>query len=262
MNTEARKQKEISFHDEVRSGKLKEEDSKRYHDFVARKRFYSIVRKSERFIENFLTENCQGKKVLDCGCGEGRLSNFLAEKDADVIAIDISSETIKVAKEKAANKNISFLVMDAEKLEFEDNSFDLIACAGILHHLDIEKAYQELSRVLKPDGKIICNEPLVHNPVFQLYRRLTPHLRTEWEAEHILSRKDIRLAEKYFGKVEKKFFHLTSLLAVPFRNLPFFNFILSILEKIDSVILKLPFIKWWAWQIIFILSKPKIHPVK
>lgn len=256
-DAEARKQKEISFHDKVRSGKLKEEDSKRYHDFVVRKRFYSIVKKSEKFIENFLTENCQGKKVLDCGCGEGRLSIFLAEKGADVIAIDISSETIKVAKEKAANKNISFLVMDVEKLEFKDNYFDLIICAGILHHLDVKKAYSELARVLKSSGKIICNEPLIHNPIFQLYRKLTPHLRTEWEAEHILSKKDIGIAEQYFGQVEKKFFHLTTLLVVPLRNTFLFKPILWFFEKIDSAILSLPSLRWWAWQIIFILSKPK-----
>jgi len=258
MNKETRKQKEISFHDEVRSGKLKEEDFKKYQDFVARKRFYSIVKNSENFLQNFLIKNCHNKKVLDCGCGEGRISNFLAENGADVVGIDISPETIKVAKEKTANKNISFLVMDAEKMEFKDNFFDLIVCAGILHHLDIKKTYPELKRVLKMDGKIICNEPLIHNPIFQLYRRLTPHLRTEWEAEHILSKNDIELAEKYFGKIEKKFFYLFSLMAVPFSNKPrLFNTILATLTSIDSVVLKLPFIKWWAWQIIFILSQPK-----
>jgi len=112
--------------------------------------------------------------------------------------------------------------------------------------------------VLKPNGKIICNEPLVHNPIFQLYRKLTPHLRTEWEAEHILSKRDIKLAEKYFGKVDKKFFHLFSLVAVPLSKWPsVFNPILTILAAIDSIILRLPLVKWWAWQIIFILSEPK-----
>ncbi len=147
--------------------------------------------------------------------------------------------------------------MDAENLRFNDNYFDLIICSGILHHLDIRKAYREMTRVLKSEGKIICNEPLSHNPIFQLYRRLTPYLRTKWEIEHILSREDIKLAENYFGKVEVHFFHLATFLALPFYSLPVFNFLLSILEKIDSIILRLPLLKWWAWQIVFILSEPK-----
>jgi len=83
-------------------------------------------------------------------------------------------------------------------------------------------------------------------------------LRTEWEAEHILTKKDINLAGKYFEKTEKRFFHLFVLLAVPFRNIPFvFNPLLDFLGLIDSLILSLPLINWWAWQIVFILSWPK-----
>jgi len=176
---------------------------------------------------------------------------FLAKNGAQVIGIDISSISIENAKKNAINegveKNTSFFVMDAEKLEFEKNFFDIIVCSGVLHHLDIRRAYPELARVLKPEGEIICNEPLVHNPIFQLYRKMTPHLRTKWEMEHILSKHDIKLAKEYFGKVETKFFHLATLLAVPFRNFPVFNFILGLLEKVDSLLLKLPFLKWWAW---------------
>ena len=148
--------------------------------------------------------------------------------------------------------------MDAEKLEFEKNFFDIIVCSGVLHHLSLQRAYSELARVLKPDGEIICNEPLIHNPIFQLYRRMTPHLRTKWEMEHILSKNDIKLAKEYFGKVETKFFHLATLLAVPFRNFSIFNPLLTFFEWVDSILLRLPLIQWLSWQIVFILSKPKI----
>ncbi len=260
MIEESRKQKEASFHDKIRNIEL-EKNSKMYEELAIRRRFYCINRKSDDFFKNFIKRNCAGKKILDYCCGEGDITFFLSESGADAVGIDISPVSIEHALKKAKSKNlerkISFRVMDGENLEFENDSFDLIVCSGVLHHLDIEKAYKELSRVIKPDGKIICNEPLIHNPVFQLYRKLTPHLRTEWEVEHILKRKDIKLAEKYFSRVETKFFHLISFAAVPFLNFPGFSAMLAVLEALDSIILKIPGLKWWAWQAIFILSEPK-----
>ena len=257
---EERKNKEAEFHNKLRDERLKE-DSQKYRYLTSNIKFYSITRKSQKFVDDFLIKNCLDKRVLDYCCGDGDLTIFLAENGAEAFGIDISPVSIQNAKEKAKNKglkNASFLVMDAEKLEFDNDFFDLIVCSGVLHHLNIEKAYQELSRVLKPGGKIICDEPLVYNPIFQLYRKLTPHLRTKWEAEHILKKRDIDLAKKYFDKVEKRFFHLFTLLAVFFRNVPFiFNPFLAFLGFIDSLILRIPLVKWWAWQIIFILSRPK-----
>ena len=255
-----RKQKEAIFHNKIRDKKLKEDNSE-YKRLTSYKKFYSITRKSQEFVNDFLLENCSGKKVLDYCCGDGGTTSFLAEYGAEAIGIDISSTSIQNAKKETINKRLdkrtSFFVMDAENLEFKDNYFDLIICSGVLHHLDVKKAYPELMRVLKPGGKIICDEPLVYNPIFHLYRRMTPHLRTEWEMHHILSKKEIKLAEKYFGKIETKFFHLATLGAVPFRNLSGFNLILRLLEAIDSVLLKLPILKWLSWQIVFILSEPK-----
>jgi len=257
---EERKQKEIELQNKIRGKKLKENISN-YRRLTSNRKFYSIIRQSVNFLNNYLLKEFKGKKVLDYGCGDGNISVFLAKNGIDIVGIDIADIRIKNSKKLAVKEGMgdrtSFFVMDAEKTTFPDNYFDGILCTGVLHHLDIEKAFKEIARILKPDGSIICNEPLAYNPIFQLYRRLTPHLRSEWEMHHILSKKDIKEGEKYFRKVEKRFFHLFSLLAVPFRNSKLFNFVLWPLEKIDLLILKLPFVKWWAWQIIFILSKPK-----
>ncbi|MBC8275683.1 MAG: class I SAM-dependent methyltransferase [Chloroflexi bacterium] len=256
---EERKRKEAEFHDKVRAKALREDKSE-YERLTFSTRFYSVVRSSRAFVNGWLLERCPNRKALDYCCGNGEVSLFLAKNGAEVTGIDISGESIKNAKEDAIRegieKNASFLVMDAENLDFEDNCFDVAVCSGILHHLDIERAYAELARVLKPGGEIICNEPLAYNPIIALYRKMTPHLRTEWEAEHILTRGSVELAKKYFGKVETRFFHLASLAAVPFRNLPGFRSILSFLEAVDGVVLKLPGLRWLAWQIVFTLSQP------
>jgi len=256
---ELRKQKEREYAN-MRE-KTRKTNQVNYKHLTTNKKFYSIDRSSHNFSNKWLSQRCEGKKALDYCCGRGEISVLLAKKGARVIGIDISDESIKTCEElvrkEKVEKNTSFITMDAEKTKFKDNSFDVITCTGVLHHLEIQNAYIELARIIKPNGEIICNEPLAYNPFIQLYRKNTPHLRTRWEEKHILHKKDIFLAKKYFNKIEIKFFHLATIMAVPFRKFKIFKYILTLCEKIDFIILKLPFIKWWAWQVIFILSKPK-----
>lgn len=258
MDIETRKQKEAEYHDKVRDEGL-EEDKCQFEEYTSNRKFYSIARKSEGYKTEFFKE-CAGKKMLDFCCGDGAVTILLAEMGIIAYGFDISPVSIEIAKKKAMKKGVSqnchFFVMDAENLEFEDSFFDFITVNGVLHHLDIDKAYREMQRVLKSGGKAICGEPLIYNPVFHLYRKLTPKLRTEWEVKHILSAKEVNLSLKYFEKIDKRFFHLFTLLAVPLRNTKIFKPVLSICEAIDYFALSLPGIKWLAWQIIFVLSNP------
>src|SRR3989344_6650711 len=260
MDTENRKEQEAAFHDAVRNEDLKK-DSAEFSRLTSNRKFYSITRQSLGFTEEWLRQRCQDKKVLDYCCGNGELTMTLAKKGAHAYGIDISPLSIENAKKAAAGQGLSqttnFSVQDAEHMTFEDNFFDVIVCHGVLHHLDVKKAFPEIARVLKPDGKVIAAEPLAYNPVFQLYRKMTPHLRTEWEAHHILTKADIFESIKSFDGIEMRFFHLIVLAIVPFRNTAVFKPLLGFFEFIDDLILKIPFFKWWAWQVIFILSKPK-----
>jgi ubiquinone/menaquinone biosynthesis C-methylase UbiE len=201
-------------------------------------------------------------RVLDYGCGNGLTSVTMAKMGASsIIGIDISDVSVenakKLAEKEQYNDITTFLEMDAEHMNFPDNSFDIAQENGVLHHLDLDKAYADLARVLKPSGKMICTEALGHNPLIQYYRRRTPHLRTEWEVEHILHKKDIELAKKYFKNVRiLGFFHLAAIAAVPFRNSTAFNGILRALETVDGLLLKFPVVRWQAWQVVFELSNP------
>ena len=256
---ENRKIKESEFHDNLRNKRLEENEGVHLY-LTSNKKFYSIVRTSRTYVTSWLQERCPGRKALDYCCGNGGMTIFLAKSGADATGIDVSQESINNCIESATQESLQdkahFHVMDAENLDSPDNYFDVVVCNGVLHHLDLEKAYKELARVLKKDGATICAEPLVYNPIIQLYRRLTPHLRTPWETEHILNKKSIDLARHYFGHVETRFYHLTSLVAVPFRGSKLFYPVLSFLEAIDNLLLKLPLIKWLAWQIVFIMSEP------
>lgn len=253
-----RKQLEKEFHN--RRIVLEKEQFEEYSNITTNKKFYSVAIKSRQFMYNWLFQRCRGKKVLDYCCGTGSVSMLLAQNGAQVTGIDISDKSIEQclveAKKIGVEDRTSFYAMDAENTRFEDNTFDLIVCSGVLHHMDIEKSFIELSRILRPDGEVFCGEPLKHNPIFQLYRSMTPHIRTEWETDHILRMSDVRLAKKYFKSVEYKFFNLAVLAAVPLRNTRLFKPALSVLQGIDDVILQIPYLNWMAWIVYFFLSKP------
>lgn len=254
-----RKIKEMEFHDSRERDRLalrRDDFEKKYSN----KKWYSITRTSSDYLERWLKQNCKGRVALDYCCGLGRTSLKMAEYGAFVHGIDISEESVRTARnlliEKGYASLSAFQVMDAEHLSFSDSSFDVIVCSGVLHHLDVLGAYRQLARVLKPTGKIICIEALGYNPLISLYRKLTPHLRTQWEAEHILTLKEVRSAQQYFDNVQVRFFHLFTIGAVLFRNTPLFSPVLSLFEAIDSVILQIPWIDRMAWQMIFELRQP------
>jgi len=255
---EERKVIEAEFHDRLRDPAL-QENPELHAKLTSNKKWYKIAKQSREFTENYLRQHSPGSHALDFACGDGYYSMLMAECGAEVTGIDISETSVQNAEREAARRGLAprFQVMDCEAMTFADRTFDLINVNGVLHHMDLSRAYPELARVLKPSGSVLCVEALAHNPVFQTYRRLTPHLRTEFETEHILRRRDILAARKYFNRIEWHFFHLMSLAAVPLRNSRLFEPVLSLLEKADSTLLSVSPIRWWAWQIGFVLSGPK-----
>jgi hypothetical protein len=128
----------------------------------------------------------------------------------------------------------------------------------MLHHLDLNSAYPELFRILRAGGMLLGVEALGHTPLIQLYRNLTPHMRTEWEKRHILKQRDIRLAKTFgFTYGELRYWHLLSLAAVPLRRTPLFAEARGILDGLDRMILSLPLLRLAAWQVTFELVRAK-----
>jgi len=154
-------------------------------------------------------------------------------------------------------KHCRYVVMDAEATTFPDNTFDLIVEYGALHHLDYAKAMKELQRIVKPTGAILCIEALRHNPIIHFYRKRTPHLRTAWEVDHIIGTGHLKWSRQYFSGVKSKCFHLAVLAAVPFRKTRLFRPLRKLLDSVDNLMLRVPFIGRFAWQCVYILSEPK-----
>ena len=150
--------------------------------------------------------------VLEIGShGWNMVFNDRAPPPPNFTCINISDAELDDGRRKAAVKGyaVNFRRMDAHCLEFPDNSFDAVFGFGILHHLDYEKALDEIRRVLRPGGVMIFNEPLDVNPVGVLVRLATPAARTADEAPLKLAH--LALFEKRFDVV----FHPQQFLSVP-----------------------------------------------
>ncbi len=241
-------QKEKEFHNHAFSDKRRSKlDS-----------IYTIVEPSRSHYQNLISAGCRGKKVLEYGCGPGSQSYLLAAKGAEVTGIDISEVAIDQAAKLAEDQGlkINFMVGNAEELDFGQNAFDRICGSAIIHHLDIKKAFSGITRVLKPEGECIFFEPLGHNFFINLFRKLTPRLRTE--DEHPLSKSELQEICSYFHESEVRYFHLTSLMLIPVTGLGIFHGLLSLTERIDRMLFSIfPALKSQAWIAIIHLKRPK-----
>ena len=114
-------------------------------------------------------------KVLDVACGTGDMCVLLAERGVTVTGVDISEEMLAIAKRKV--ENVEWGVADAERLPFEDNTFDAVTCAfGVRNFVHLEQGLGEMLRVLKPDGHMVILElatpdsPLIR-PFYNIYTK-------------------------------------------------------------------------------------------
>ncbi|MFN0065047.1 MAG: bifunctional 2-polyprenyl-6-hydroxyphenol methylase/3-demethylubiquinol 3-O-methyltransferase UbiG [Chlamydiales bacterium] len=91
--------------------------------------------------------------VLDIGCGAGFLTNTLAQSGHSVTGIDLSVESLEVAKKRDTTKNVKYIVADAFNLPFAPHSFDAVCAMDLLEHIsDPQLVVQQAARVLKPGG--------------------------------------------------------------------------------------------------------------
>lgn len=153
-------------------------------------------------------------RFLDCACGAGHLSIWLAQNDKRVWAFDFSENAIDVATESAQNsgvgEKITFSVMDARNLGYEDEYFDVVTGMDcILHLIKYPDAIKGIARVLKQGGKAVFVEPLALNPLINIMRFATIHY-FKRVGEHMLTRKDLRFLEHEFGSICLDHFYILS----------------------------------------------------
>jgi len=107
----------------------------------------------------------RGKKLLEVGCGVGIDLVRFAQAGAHVTGIDLAPNSIDLARKNMAQHGLEadLRVMNGEKMEFPDDSFDVVYAHGVLQYTaDAPQMVGEIHRVLRPDGEVIV---MVYNRI-------------------------------------------------------------------------------------------------
>ncbi|MBI4158950.1 class I SAM-dependent methyltransferase [Candidatus Woesearchaeota archaeon] len=130
-----------------------------------------------------------GDKILDIGCGTGEFA-FLFNNSIDYTGIDMNKDFLDYAS--SVYKNKKFILMDATKMSFKKNEFDIVLLLSFMHHFPedlLDKILKEVNRVGK---RIVILDPLPrkYNPLSRLFYALDrgDFIRKKEEQLRILSK--------------------------------------------------------------------------
>jgi 2-polyprenyl-3-methyl-5-hydroxy-6-metoxy-1,4-benzoquinol methylase len=111
-------------------------------------------------------------EALDIGCGKGDFARLLAARTDRVLAIDLSPEMVRVAREQSLQyPNIQYQVADVLNWEWSHDRFDCIASIATLHHLPLGGILSRIKQALRPGGKLL---------VLDLFHQENPSFRDVW----------------------------------------------------------------------------------
>lgn len=145
--------------------------SRNYAEMVAHELYNHTFRATvDTLIEQ--SQIVDGERVLDIGCGWGRIPIGLIKRfpKLEISGIDISEEAIlrapAVIEKETGVSNIDVQVGSAEELPFDDCTFDSVVSTRVFQYIsDSQKAMREIWRVLKPHGRVTVSVPNKLNPI-------------------------------------------------------------------------------------------------
>jgi 2-polyprenyl-3-methyl-5-hydroxy-6-metoxy-1,4-benzoquinol methylase len=136
-------------------------------------------------------KNAEGRKVriLDIGCGNGSLSNLIAQQGYEVVGVEESASGVKIAQQSYPDcKFIAASIYDFPYQELED-SFDIIISTEVIEHLPYPRELAKVAkRCLKNDGTLILTPPYhgyIKNLVLAITGKLDKHFTVLWDGGHI-----------------------------------------------------------------------------
>ncbi len=154
-----------------------EMNKKNSKDFQIKKKINNLIYSPyiDIYFKSLIRNSKKGFKLLEICCGEGQCSEPILENYNDITFADISKNSLDVIKRNFSSKitgSIRFKECNIEHLPFDNEIFDIVACAGGLSYGDNNSVLNEIYRVLKPNGLFICIDSLNDNPLYKFNRYL------------------------------------------------------------------------------------------
>ena len=188
--------------------------------------------------------------VLEIGCGTGIFTRLIYEATkTSIIAIDVSDDLLDQAIKKLPN--VKFKIEDAMHTDFTNETFDCVFGSSVLHHLDLDKASEEIFRVLKRGGRIVFAEPNMLNPQILLQKNI-PFIK-RWVGDSPDEKAIVRW--QYKALLEKIGFRNVQIFPYDFLH-PFTpDFMIPLVNRIGKLIEKIPALKEIAGSVIIYAEK-------
>jgi SAM-dependent methyltransferase len=196
--------------------------------------------------------------VVDVAAGTG-VHSLAAGSDATILALDISPESLVVARRRSEVAGLSLLlaVADGEKLPLRDNSADVVSSAGSLYCFDVTRLLREVTRVLSPTGSWVIVDSFRHNPLYSA-NRMFGYLRgrrTRLAVTNIPGRRTVELLSNAFEEVTINYYGMFSFLG------PMLSMMLggpraaTVLDAMDK---RMQWAGLLAFKVVIIARKPHL----
>ncbi|XYI02241.1 class I SAM-dependent methyltransferase [Sorangium sp. So ce1128] len=253
---------EAEFFDEVTKRTLHQGD---VVDPLALSR-YSAARLRKRFNKEFSVQalgDLHGKRLLDVGCGDGDNTVLFAKLGAQATGIDISPGAVDRARRRARVNGVEeqtrFVCTPIETANIEDNSFDIIWCNAILHHMitELPLVMDRLTRWAKPGALLLFAEPINLTRTLRRLRTKLPIPTDATPDERPLESAELSLIRSHLIDAQERHFLLLARLKRFIlvdrsyeRASPLLKALMHMLYGIDSSLLSLPALRGLAGLLV------------
>jgi ubiquinone/menaquinone biosynthesis C-methylase UbiE len=142
----------------------------RFSGFLGRYRY----RREQRAVKALIERLPKNVRILDCPCGTGRWWPLLSRRASEIMAVDMSEEMLRFARQRASQSEVPVTVVrgDAEQLDLDDGAVDYVFSHALTKHLPLPvqfKVLREFSRVAT--GGVVCSFGIFNHLTYEMWRR-------------------------------------------------------------------------------------------
>ncbi len=157
------------------------------------------------YVRRHLPPHCE--KALEIGCGTGVFTRLLAAHAQSVLAVDLSPQMIRLARQQSIDyPNIEYVTGDVMRLSLPAESYDCIVSLATLHHLPQEQAVLKMKDALKPGGVLIIHDLVADHRITDKVRSALAYpvsvARRFWKTGRLRAPREVRKAWSEHGKGE------------------------------------------------------------